>query len=153
MTYHILIMSLAVRNKEGDYCFKLSRLTTLLLLLSRILPRSRIRLKSLSVLKSLSISKSVLVSLWRRVNARNVWLYTNLFIFRFVSLLCLSSTLHLLKLATIFFFNLVPDKLTSAQRKQSKDHSSAKRNFVRRIIYKGVRKTPFHRDRSQVGKI
>ena len=39
------------------------------------------------------------VSLWRRANARNVrpyypyWQYTDLFIFRFVSLLCLRSTL------------------------------------------------------------
>ena len=43
-----------------------------------------------------------LVSLWRRANARNIrlyypyWQYTDLFIFRFVSLLCLRSTLHLL---------------------------------------------------------
>ena len=42
------------------------------------------------------------VSLWRRANARNVrpyypyWQYTDLFIFRFVSLLCLRSTLCLL---------------------------------------------------------
>ena len=41
------------------------------------------------------------VSLWRRANARNVrlyypyWQYTDLFIFRFVSLLCLRSTLRL----------------------------------------------------------
>ena len=40
-------------------------------------------------------------SLWRRANARNVrlyysyWQYTDLFIFRFVSLLCLRSTLRL----------------------------------------------------------
>ena len=40
------------------------------------------------------------VSLWRRANARNVrlyypyWQYTDLFIFRFVSLLCLRSTLR-----------------------------------------------------------
>ena len=42
------------------------------------------------------------VSLWRRANARNArlyysyWQYTDLFIFRFVSLLCLRSTLRLL---------------------------------------------------------
>ena len=42
------------------------------------------------------------VSLWRRANARNVrlyypyWQYTNHFIFRFVSLLCLRSALRLL---------------------------------------------------------
>ena len=36
MRYHILNMSLAVRNKEGDYCFKLSRLATLLLLYSYV---------------------------------------------------------------------------------------------------------------------
>ena len=41
------------------------------------------------------------VSLWRRANARNVrphypyWQYTDLFVFRFVSLLCLRSTLRL----------------------------------------------------------
>ena len=44
------------------------------------------------------------VSLWRRANARNVrlyypyWQYTDLFIFRFVSLLYLRSTLRLLDL-------------------------------------------------------
>ena len=44
------------------------------------------------------------VSLWRRANARNVrlyhpyWQYTDLFIFRFVSLLCLRSTLRLLNI-------------------------------------------------------
>ena len=46
------------------------------------------------------------ISLWRRANARNVsnvrlfyphWQYSNLFIFRFVSLLCLSCTLRLLR--------------------------------------------------------
>ena len=46
-------------------------------------------------------STFLLVSLWRRANARNVrlyypyWQYTDLFIFRFVSLLCLRSTLRL----------------------------------------------------------
>ena len=53
----------------------------------------------------------------------------------------------------ISFSILVPDKVTVANLKQSKDHSSAKRNFVKRIMYKAVRKTPFHRGRSQVGKI
>ena len=43
------------------------------------------------------------VSLWRRANARNVrpyypyWQYTDLFIFRFVSPLCLRSTLRLFR--------------------------------------------------------
>ena len=46
--------------------------------------------------------RSKRISLWRRVNPRNVrpyypyWQYTDLFIFRFVSLLCLRSTLRLL---------------------------------------------------------
>ena len=47
------------------------------------------------------------VSLWRRANARNVrlyypfWQYTNLFIFRFLSLLCLRSTLRLFHRLTV----------------------------------------------------
>ena len=36
MRYDILNMSLAVKNKEGDYCFKLSHLATLLLLYSYV---------------------------------------------------------------------------------------------------------------------
>ena len=52
----------------------------------------------------------------------------------------------------IYFSILVPDQFTSSHRKQYKDHSSAKRNFVRRIIDKALRKTPIQRDRSQVGK-
>ena len=51
------------------------------------------------------------VSLWRRANARNVrlyypyWQYTNLFIFRFVSLLCLRSTLRWFKILLIATVN------------------------------------------------
>ena len=49
------------------------------------------------------------VSLWRRANARNVrlyypyWQYTDLFIFRFVSLLCLRSTLRLHSIKWILY--------------------------------------------------
>ena len=51
------------------------------------------------------------VSLWRRANARNVrlyysyWQYTDLFIFRFVSLLCLRSTLRLYLLVNYLLVN------------------------------------------------
>ena len=54
---------------------------------------SKLKLNNLKQLNNL-------VSLWWRANARNVrlyypyWQYTNLFIFRFVSLLCLCSTLR-----------------------------------------------------------
>ena len=52
------------------------------------------------------------ISLWRRANARNVrlyypyWQYTNLFIFPFVSLLCLGSTLRLLHLKLGFHWGI-----------------------------------------------
>ena len=51
------------------------------------------------------------VSLWRRANARNVrlyypyWQYTNLFIFRFVSLLCIRSTLRLFHKLISYFLS------------------------------------------------
>ena len=57
-----------------------------------------------------AVRHSILVSLWRRANARNVWLYypywqyTDLFIFRFVSLLCLRSTLRLFDIRKVLFF-------------------------------------------------
>ena len=54
--------------------------------------------------------KSMFSSLWRRANAQNVrlysdpyWQYTNLFIFRFVFLHCLRSTLRLFKKRYISF--------------------------------------------------
>ena len=53
----------------------------------------------LAYINSLGFFYLFSVSLWRRANARNVrpyypyWRYTDLFIFRFVSLLCLRSTL------------------------------------------------------------
>ena len=57
-------------------------------------------LSCINSLGFLFISSLFSVSLWRRVNALNVrlyypyWQYTDLFIFRFVSLLCLRSTLR-----------------------------------------------------------
>ena len=51
----------------------------------------------------------ILFSPWWRANARNVrpyypyWQYTDLFIFRFVSLLCLRSTLRLCKYSLLVF--------------------------------------------------
>ena len=59
-----------------------------------------------SVYLYVSYKMKISVSLWRRANARNVrlhypyWQYTDLFIFRFVSLLCLRSTLRLYKMKT-----------------------------------------------------
>ena len=50
------------------------------------------------------------VSLWRRANARNVrpyspyWQYTDLSIFRFVSLLCLRSTLYVYIYICIYMY-------------------------------------------------
>ena len=52
------------------------------------------------------------VSLWRRANARNVrlyypyWQYTDLFIFRFVYLLCLRSTLRLILFSLAYAFGV-----------------------------------------------
>ena len=62
-------------------------------------------------LARVSLHRFLPVSLWRRANARNVrlyypnWQYTNLFIFRFVSQLCLRSTLRLYKL--ILYIDIV----------------------------------------------
>ena len=64
--------------------------------------KSRNRLVNMIVPYGTKVLYLFSVSFWRRANARNVrlyypyWQYTDLFIFRFVSLLCLRSTLRLL---------------------------------------------------------
>ena len=101
--YTLIIVRLLINQSISSslfFCYSSTKKATVRWV--QVIMQWRIFRKNENVYKGQNKLGTNLMILWRRANARNVrlyypyWQYTNHFIFRFTSLLCLCSTLLLL---------------------------------------------------------